>query len=1482
MKQKNSQTIDVAGEKKGNRFLFSLLSLNLILTATVFLFFVRQVYNSIQIHPSMHEQLSAAYDYFGFSIVAIAAMLIVSLLAWWSTVRSIRKSQKNLLIYSRERQRVEDALRQSEAGLRELFENANDLIYTTDLQGNFTSLNKMGEAITGYTQAEAQKMNFGAVVAPEYLGAARNMLAYKITDGTPTTYHLDIFTKKGNRVSLEVSNRLIYEAGEKVGIQGIARDVSERRRLENELRESEERYRTFIEKSSEGIWRFEYTQPIPLDISIEEHIELVSKSCFLAECNDAMARMYGYSSAEELKGKRLDEFLVMSDAENHKFLRSFVENGYRLEDGESHQVDAAGRDRYFLDNFVGIIENETLVSVWGMQRDITDHKQAEDALQKNLSLLTSTFEATADGILVVDLNNKIVTYNRRFIEMWQIPDEIINSRDNEKTVNYVLSQLSNAQEFADTTKYLTENPENKNFDVLKFKDGKIYERYSHPQIMDGKVVGRVLSFRDTTERKRAEESLNKSEEFLRTVLENIADGIVACDAEGTLTLFNRATREFHGLSAEASLAPDQWAEQYSLYYPDGKTLMQTADVPLYRALQEGSVNDVEMVISPKNGKMRTIISSGKALLDEENRKLGAVVVMHDITGRKQAEEALRKSEMRFRNLIETLPLVVYEVEAHPPHAPIYVSPKIEEFGYSIEDWFSRSNFWVDIVHPDDRERVARETADTMRLGISNEYEYRIIAGDGSVRWIYDKGRWIYDEENKPLRWQGMMLDITERKRIEEARRESERLYRFLGEGILHQVWTAQPDGKLDYFNGRMLEYFGRTSEQLLNEGWRDFIHPEDLPNCLQRWQVSLATGDYFEVEFRLKGADGTYRWYLARATAGRDADGEIIKWFGTNTDIEEQKAAGAAMRESEYKLRTLLDSMTEGLLQVNDSDEIEFVNDRFCEISGYRREELLGQVSEFLLDEEGRKFVKEANKKRLEGISSQYEIKLKKKSGEMMWVLIGGAPILNADGRVTGTMGVFTDVNERKLAEKQLLHDAFHDGLTGLANRTLFMDHLQQTIKRSKRRKPRNYAVLFLDLDRFKIINDSLGHAEGDNLLKQAARRLEESLRFGDLLARLGGDEFTILLDELNETGDAILVAERILNDLKVPFNLGGREVFISASIGIALSTIGHTRAEDMLRDADIAMYRAKAKGKAQYQLFDQSMHTRAMSKLQLETEMRQGLQNGEFCLYYQPIVSLADDNLAGFEALVRWNHPHRGLVSPGEFIPLAEEIGLVIPLGRWILYESCRQMREWQKKNPWTSSLKMSVNLSSKQFLAPDLVEQVFAALVATQLDPHNLKLEVTESHVMENSDKAVTMMNTLREFGIEMSLDDFGTGYSSLSYLHRLPVNYLKIDRSFVSRMVESSENGEIVHTIIKLAQNLKMKVIAEGIETREQLAKLKMLSCEYGQGYLFSKPLDADAASKFINDYMLEESLSSIKDSIAENSILETPIINAELNM
>ncbi len=428
-------------------------------------------------------------------------------------------------------------------------------------------------------------------------------------------------------------------------------------------------------------------------------------------------------------------------------------------------------------------------------------------------------------------------------------------------------------------------------------------------------------------------------------------------------------------------------------------------------------------------------------------------------------------------------------------------------------------------------------------------------------------------------------------------------------------------------------------------------------------------------------------------------------------------------------------------------------------------------------------------------------------------------------------------------------HAAFHDALTGLPNRALLTDHLKLSIERAKLHKDHLFAVLFLDLDRFKNINDSLGHVAGDQLLINIARRLEDCLRPTDTVARLGGDEFAILLDGLEAYDHAIGVAERAQRELMRPFNLNGHEVYTTASIGITLSTIEYDHPESVLRDADTAMYRAKENGKARYELFDKVMHARAVARLQLENDLRRAIERNEFHVYYQPIVSLDTDRLAGFEALVRWEHPERGIISPAEFIASAEETGLIVELGQWVLREACRQMHEWQWQNPAHGQMIVSVNLSAKQFTQPDLLGQIKRTLHETGLDPRCLKLEITESIVMENAETASTMLMHLRELGVHLSIDDFGTGYSSLSYLHRFPVNTLKIDRSFISRMGAGDENTEIVRTIITLASNLGMKVIAEGVETQAQLAQLKKMGCDYGQGYLFSRPMSAEVASLLI---------------------------------
>jgi diguanylate cyclase (GGDEF)-like protein len=448
-------------------------------------------------------------------------------------------------------------------------------------------------------------------------------------------------------------------------------------------------------------------------------------------------------------------------------------------------------------------------------------------------------------------------------------------------------------------------------------------------------------------------------------------------------------------------------------------------------------------------------------------------------------------------------------------------------------------------------------------------------------------------------------------------------------------------------------------------------------------------------------------------------------------------------------------------------------------------------------------------------------------------------------------------------------HAAFHDELTDLPNRALLTEHIKLAIERPRSRDEQFFALLFLDLDRFKNINDSLGHIAGDQLLVATARCLEDCMRPMDTVARLGGDEFAILLDGLDHVDDAILVAERIQQSLTRPFTLNGHEVFVTTSIGITFSNGGYQDPENVLRDADTAMYRAKESGKARYEVFNSTMHSRAVALLKLENDLRRAIERNEFRVYYQPIIDLTTDQVSGFEALVRWYHPDRGLVPPDEFIGIAEETGLIVEVGSMVLREACRQLREWQASAE-LKSLTVAVNLSAKQFAQQDLVKQVKEILRETGLEPRYLKLEITETVVMENAEVARNMLSQLCALGVQLSIDDFGTGYSSLSYLHRFPVTALKIDRSFIGRMGAHGENCEVVKTINTLARNLGMSVVAEGIETEDQLLQLKAMGCDYGQGYHFSRPLTAETAKLFVQEHRALALANLIDDKLVQSQL------------
>jgi diguanylate cyclase (GGDEF)-like protein len=441
------------------------------------------------------------------------------------------------------------------------------------------------------------------------------------------------------------------------------------------------------------------------------------------------------------------------------------------------------------------------------------------------------------------------------------------------------------------------------------------------------------------------------------------------------------------------------------------------------------------------------------------------------------------------------------------------------------------------------------------------------------------------------------------------------------------------------------------------------------------------------------------------------------------------------------------------------------------------------------------------------------------------------------------------EILERQRAEERLVHDALHDNLTGLPNRALLADRLGRAIEYNQRRPDFPFTVLFLDLDHFKIINDSLGHQTGDQLLIAIARRLSECVRTSDTVARPGGDEFVLLLENIPDQTALKIVIDRITSSLAQPFNLDGREIFVTASIGVVLNLFGYTSADDVLRDADIAMYRAKDSGKARAEIFIPDLRTRAISRLELENDMRHALENHEFQLYYQPIIALQSNRVLGFEALIRWNHPLRGMLPPAEFIPISEESGLIIPIGAWVLQEACTQIRRWKQTHPSLQSIFVNVNVSGMQIVQPNFGEQVAQVLQSSGLSPSDLKLEITESVLVNNYQTSDTVFNQLEKLGVQIEIDDFGRGYSSLGYLQDLPVHTIKIDRSFVQEMEVSEKGSGLIRTIIRMAHDLGLETIAEGIETDQQLTKLKQLMCSYGQGYLLSRPMDASAAEKYL---------------------------------
>lgn len=672
----------------------------------------------------------------------------------------------------------------------------------------------------------------------------------------------------------------------------------------------------------------------------------------------------------------------------------------------------------------------------------------------------------------------------------------------------------------------------------------------------------------------------------------------------------------------------------------------------------------------------------------------------------------------------------------------------------------------------------------------------------------------------------------------------------MGEGAV----TVSGEGFILYSNQKFAQLLDYPLEKVIGSEFRNFVCYQDLVKfeaLLQKSQKQIRTRE----ELWLIRRDGNK--FPVQVSLTQLNIGNIFIYCIIITDLTEYKCKEEALRESEERFRkSFLDSPFPMIMYFEDG-EVLAINQAWTELSGYSIDEI-PTITNWL-----ESAFAETPEVMLSLMRRLYQVDRKVNLGEInirtcwgenrIWNFHSLLLCRMKDGRKTFIL-MAIDVTARNRAEELLRRNALYDPLTGLPNRILLMDRIEQALEHLKRNKKYLFAVLFLDIDRFKLINDTLGHEMGDKVLIACAQKFSQCVRSGDTVARLGGDEFIVLLLELNSKEEGIQVAERIITNFNLPISIEGKQFFITASIGICFSSRKIVRATELLSNADLAMYDAKHIGKACYRIFDPALPQQTnrkleVEKLELEAALSDALKHKQFILCYQPIFSLISSNLVGFEALVRWKHPQNGLIAPSKFIPIAEETGLIIPLSEWILTEACRQMKTWQEHFQNAASLRMSINISGRQIKQSNCVEKIDEILAATGLSANNLKLEITESLLMENKESFGYFLTQMKQRGIQLSIDDFGTGYSSLSYLHRLPFDTVKIDGYFVANIAAEEDSINIVQAILTLAHQLNIDVIAEGIETEQQFRILQELGCEFGQGYFFARPLDVQAAKALL---------------------------------
>ncbi len=964
----------------------------------------------------------------------------------------------------------------------------------------------------------------------------------------------------------------------------------------------------------------------------------------------------------------------------------------------------------------------------------------------------------------------------------------------------------------------------------------------------GKIFAGMVMWQDITEKKRADDKIKESEARYRQLFENANDIIYVHDLDGNYISINQAGERVFGYSSDETLTMNMC----QIAVPEHHQLVKSKLAEKIAGDTTQTIYEVDCITKDSR---RITLEVNSSIITKDGESVAVQGIARDITQRKNAEEALRKSEenlaaaQRITHL-GSWELEIYNVKNADENIVRWSDEVYRIFGYEPRSVEVSSAFVYSAVHADDLETVSAAFTEAVQGKKFLNIEGRIVLKNGDVRTVNAQAEIIYDEYSEtPVKMVGTVQDITDQKLAAQAVIRSEHRFRDLFENANDLIYTHDLDGNFTSLNRAGEIITGYTREEALVMNIAEVVAPEFLESArtMTTRKIEDEIPTTYELEIIAKCGN---RVILEISTRLIVAEGMPVGVQGIGRDITERRKAELSLHNALSLFATTFESTADGIVVMSLEREIVTYNKKFIEMWGVDEKILSQKNSKKLVNHVAAQLKNTEEFLRLldevyandEAIATQI---LELKDGRIFErhsqpQLLNGKPI--------GRVACFRDITERSHAEEKLRHYALHDPLTNLPNRVQFMNELKKACERSMDNSFAKFAVLFLDLDRFKVINDSLGHAVGDCLLIAIAERLKSCVRPGDVVARLGGDEFTILLNRSGESDEVAGVAERLQARISEPFKIDNYEVFTSASIGIIVSDQSRRLPEDFLRDADTAMYRAKESGKARYEIFDREMHVRNMNLLRVETDLRHAVDRNEFEVLYQPIVDLSKGDVSEFEALLRWRHPYRGLVSPDEFVHIAEETGLIIPIGKWILEESCRQIAEWQRR--FNMPLSISVNLSAKQLMHPNLTSHIKDILFDTGLDASQLKLEVTESTVMEHSEKSLKVLSDLDGLGIQLSTDDFGTGYSSLSYLQRFPFERLKIDRSFINLMDSDEKSWAIVKTILMLGENLNIEVVAEGIETVSQLEKLRHLGCTAGQGYLFSRPIDRESAEDFLD--------------------------------